>query len=469
MALLFVAVIVGYSWYFERINSEVYSTKIAKTLLMNGSVPGADDISREQLEAEILGEMGADKKKTDDSEYLNPALEHAGTSQGNPYQINPNLGINSALNAELGGNNAAMSALAGAESSGIDPSAANQGGSFSSPSQMLANKYNGSSSGQPNSTKSPNGPPKASFADPTDSGASQGMTQQQIQAQDAQNQIAEMKPEYSGYYQVKIKTSGGSDYDTYAVVKEDGSGNLKITGEYARTKFSLDGELTQATTGTGTWLVNLKRNKFFQGLARITIKKAAQGYEMSGKISVSTNFIARKGKARATVEGLKVSNDEPETQSNPLDGLAAKVSFIAPDKPFNEPTPAASGLASMIAAMSAIVAGMSAAKRKNKAGRKGEILPPTIEPSEAYEIRAEQFAQEGSVQTEEPIAEPEPPKKAKGAVIKLSRQKNDQDNANNDISEQSADVVEKPISNLPAIIYHRNSEQKDKEDLNNDQ
>lgn len=462
MVLLFGAVVVGYSWYFERISNEVYSTKIAKRLLMNDSIPGTGGPSREQMEAEILGEMGAEKKK-DESDYTNPALEFTDNVGVNNYRAPANLGINQALNVEIGGNSEAMAtANQGQASDGDDAAAGGQSGSFSSQrASMFADKYGGNSNSFRNKVPGAPGTQRASMADPTENGASaQGIGQQQGSSQDPLNQMPVEKAVYSGYYQVKITANGKSEYNMNALVKEDGDGNLKITGEYARTKFSMDGELTQATTDTGTWLVDLKQNKLFQGLAKVTIMRAVVGYKMTGKVNVSTNFFIRKGKTSATIEGSKIADAPPAAPPNLFDNLGAKVAFMAPDKPFEQPTPVASGLASTIAAFSAIVAGMSAAKRRNKVGRKGEILPVSHDDSPtAQEMQAAQFGEEVIPQIDPKEAEPEPKKKVKGQVIKLSKLKKDEEKFEEGSSQQ--------IVNLPAVIEPKNNDPRDGEGVNN--
>jgi hypothetical protein len=435
---------------------------MAKRLLMNDSVPGTGDISRDQMEAEILGEMGSEKKK-DESDYTNPALEFTDNVGVNNYRAPSNLGINQALNVEIGGNSEAMVTANQAQASDGDDAAAagGQSGSFSSQrASMFADKYGGSSNSFRNKVPGAPGTRRASMADPTEnSGGSQGINQQQVSSQDPLNQMPVEKAVYSGYYQVKI-TSGKADYNLNALVKEDGDGNMKITGEYAHTNFSLNGELTQATTDTGTWLVDLKQNKLFKGLAKITIMRAVVGYKMTGKVNMSTNFVVRKGKTSATIEGSKIAEAPPAAPPNLFDNLGAKVAFMAPDKPFEQPTPVASGLASTIAAFSAIVAGMSAAKRRNKVGRKGEILPMSHDDSPtAHEMQTAQFGQEVIPQIDPKEAEPEPPKKTKGAVIKLSKLKKDDEKPEEDSSQQ--------IVNLPAIIEPKNNDPRDGEGVNN--
>jgi hypothetical protein len=463
MVLLFGAVVVGYSWYFERISNEVYSTNIAKKLLMNDAMPGTGDISRDQMEAEILGEMGSDEKKKDESDYTNPALVYTENVGVNNYRAPASLGINQALNVEIGGNTEAMAtANQGQASNGGDAATAGQGGSFSSPSQMLADKFGSNSNSLRNKVPGAAGTQKATMGDPTENGTgSQGISQQQVAAQDALNQMPVEKAVYSGYYQVKITAKGGSEYNLNALVKEDGDGNLKITGEYAHTKFSLNGELTQATTDTGTWLVNLKRNRLFQGLVKITITRAVVGYKMAGNTSISTNIVNRKGKTSATIEGAKIADGPPAAPPNLFDNIGAKVAFMAPDQPFDQPTPVATGLASMIAAFSAIAAGMSASKRRNKVGKKGEIMPMSYDDSPTeHEMKTAQFGKEVIPQIDPVEAEPEPPKKVKGEVIKLSRVKKDEEKAEEGNSKQT--------TNLPAIIEQKDNDPSDGEGANND-
>jgi hypothetical protein len=333
--ILFGAVVIGYSWYFEKINNKIYSTKIVKTLTMNNnkSGPATESLNRDK---EAPGKAATTKEEPadDDSDYRNPALDYMGSGNNDPNNTNYGEGVSGA--------------------SGV----LNQPKGNSSPStQGRKGNMFGDVMQKDNTT---NDTYSENIFNPEDS--------------ESQSSVTKPKAIFSGYYRLQIEIEDGSEFNTNAQIEEIGGSKLRISGKHAYTNYSFIGIPIDVTTDTGSWRIEADTSRLFSGTADISITREYESYQMEGKGSGLYNLFLIKGEKNAKISGLKLAETAPaNTEPSVIDSLNTAVAFVAPEKGVAQPSPLASAGASAAAAMAAIIIGYSAVsiKKENSANYSG--------------------------------------------------------------------------------------------------
>jgi hypothetical protein len=322
--ILFVAVVIGYSWYFEKINNKIYSTKIVKTLTMNNnkSGPAAESLNRDKG---LPGKTATTKEEPadDDSNYRNPALDFIRNSNDDPNNANYGEGATGVLN----------------QSQGNSPSMQGRKESMFGDIMQKDNATNDSNT--------------ENVFNPEDS--------------ETKSSAPKQKAMFSGYYRLQIEIEDGSEINTNAQIEEIGGSKLKIGGKHAYANYSFIAIPIDVTTDTGSWRIEADTNRLFSGTADISITREHESYQMEGEGSGSYNLFLIKGEKKAKISGLKLAETAPvDTEPSVIDRLNTSVAFVAPEKGVAQPSPLASAGASAAAAMAAMIVGYSAISIKKE-------------------------------------------------------------------------------------------------------